>query len=238
MEQTPLHGLVDLSAPPVTFNVPPATIYDGARNHPAATTALKLFACPADSSRGQVPGSPFGGTNYAGNAGSGASGGTLNGADGVFFLGSALRLAEILDGTSATAAFAERTLGAGSGPSAGTLRDSARAMWEFPGAADPSAASCDSTASGNWNHERGAKWILGNYGNTLYNHALPPNARTHDCLNAAQQKARSAARSHHSGGVQLVYCDGSVRFAADNVSLAVWQAAATRGGGEVVPQGT
>jgi prepilin-type processing-associated H-X9-DG protein len=83
-----------------------------------------------------------------------------------------------------------------------------------------------------WNHERGAKWIVGNYGNTLYNHALAPNSKTTDCLNATQQRGLMAARSGHKGGVNVVLCDSSVRFVADSVAIAVWRATATRAGGE------
>jgi prepilin-type N-terminal cleavage/methylation domain-containing protein len=234
IEQNNVHAHVDLAAPPVTFNVPPATIYDGARNYAAAAAVCQVFVCPSDPARGRVTGSPYGGTNYAACAGSGTSGGTLNAADGLFFLGSAVRLEEIVDGTSATVAFSERLLGAGSGHNPDEAGDLRRAMREFPGAADPTAAACESGGPGGWNHERGAKWILGNYGNTLYNHALPPNPPAADCLNATQQKAWSAARSHHSGGAFILLCDGSVRLAADMVASAVWRAAATRGGGEVV----
>jgi len=44
----------------------------------------------------------------------------------------------------------------------------------------------------------------------------------------------TTAKSSHSGGVNLALCDASVRFVADAVDLAVWQAIGTRSGGEVV----
>ena len=44
----------------------------------------------------------------------------------------------------------------------------------------------------------------------------------------------AAARSYHSGGVNVSYGDGSVRFVADGISLAIWQALGSRGGGEIV----
>jgi prepilin-type N-terminal cleavage/methylation domain-containing protein/prepilin-type processing-associated H-X9-DG protein len=40
------------------------------------------------------------------------------------------------------------------------------------------------------------------------------------------------ARSYHTGGVNVLLMDGSVRFVTDSVSQAAWQAAATRAGGE------
>jgi prepilin-type processing-associated H-X9-DG protein len=41
-----------------------------------------------------------------------------------------------------------------------------------------------------------------------------------------------AARSLHLGGVNVAFGDGTVRFIADGVRREVWQALATRAGGE------
>ena len=46
--------------------------------------------------------------------------------------------------------------------------------------------------------------------------------------------AAVTARSFHSGGVNGLMFDGSVRFISHGVSLANWQAMGTRAGGEVV----
>jgi prepilin-type processing-associated H-X9-DG protein len=179
-----------------------------------------------------VSGSEFAATNYAANAGSGLAGGALATGDGAFYLGVAVRVKDITDGTSHTAAFCERTLGIGSELPADT-RDAARSMREIPGTTTPDATACDAAGGGTWNQERGAKWIVGNYGNTLYNHALVPNAADYDCLNATQQKGRMAARSLHPGGVNTLLCDASVRFIIDGVEPAAWRALATRAGNEL-----
>ena len=190
---------------------------------------MRIFVCPADPTAGRVPGLPFAGTSYAANAGSGANSGLLATADGVFFLGSAIRFADLTDGTTQTAAFSERPLGEGGiGPG-----DPRRVMLEIPGGGNTTASTCQPGA-GTWNTERGAKWVVGNYGNTLYNHAASPNPIGWDCLNATQQKGTIAARSGHSGGVNVLFCDGGVRFVRDAVALAAWQALATRAGNEVV----
>lgn len=230
IEQDNLRDLIDFASPPTTFTVPPATVYDGARNYPAATTLVRVFVCPSDPGAGRVPGTDYAGTSYAACAGSGANSGSLTGADGVFFLGSAVRLEDVSDGTSNTAAFSERFLGGGL---AGAT-DPRRTMLELPGSGDTTPTTCQ-PSGGTWNAERGAKWILGNYGNTLYNHADLPNPPGFDCLNATQQKGRMAARSTH-GGVNLLSCDGSVRVVRDGVAPDTWRALATRSGGEVVAE--
>ncbi|WP_315861174.1 DUF1559 family PulG-like putative transporter [Anatilimnocola floriformis] len=194
---------------------------------------MRSFLCPADGSNGRIMGSPFGCTNYVASSGSGLiDGGNLATADGVFLLGVPQADRDITDGLSQTIAFSERTLGLGQVGS--TTLDIQRSMREFPGAASPTSSLCDSTSSRTWNSERGGKWILGNYGNTLYNHSYPPNAAAWDCLNATQQKALMSARSQHANGVIVLHCDGSTHFVMDSIELSTWQALATRAGGEVV----
>ncbi|HEY3787433.1 MAG TPA: DUF1559 domain-containing protein, partial [Urbifossiella sp.] len=81
---------------------------------------------------------------------------------------------------------------------------------------------------------RGDRWINGGYLSTAYNHWQTPNSATFDCLNSANNYGLKTARSRHTGGVNLLRCDGSVRFVSDTVSFATWQALATRSGGEVI----
>jgi len=42
------------------------------------------------------------------------------------------------------------------------------------------------------------------------------------------------SRSRHPGGVNVLFCDGSVRFIKDSIALTVWQALSTMNGGEVI----
>lgn len=226
IEQSGLETLIDFTQPPADYTVP-GVQYGGARNYPAATTTVKVLLCPADPAAGRVSGSAYGGTNYAGNAGSGANHGSLTGADGLFFLASVVRLTDVTDGTSRTALFAERPLGGGPGDT-----DPRRVMTELPGNTDPTPAAC-AGGSGPWNGDRGAKWIVGNYGNTLYNHADGPNPPHPDCTNATQQKGRMAARGLHPGVVTVGLADGSVQAMSTRIDPAVWRTLGTRGGGEV-----
>jgi prepilin-type processing-associated H-X9-DG protein len=51
-------------------------------------------------------------------------------------------------------------------------------------------------------------------------------------MNLQQQKALTAARSTHPGGVMVLLCDGSVRLASDSIDESVWRAVATRRTGD------
>ena len=226
VEQDSLQRLVD-------FNVPPLACGGGTNaNDPAARTVVPLLLCPSDSGNGRVPGSPYGATNYVANVGSGtAAAGNLAGGDGVFYHGSATRITDIVDGSSNTAAFSESLLGDGQTPS-GPPADPRRVVMELAGGADTTPGSCG--GGGTWSGQRGAKWINGHYGDTLYNHFYTPNANVWDCGNGFHNKGLTAARSLHSGGVNVLLCDGSVRFVSDSVAPATWRAVSTRADREVV----
>ncbi len=234
VEQDNLQRLVD----------PDGTLAVGGQNDTAAKNRVALFICPSDPQNGVVPGSAFFGTNYVACNGTGATfdaGGNITGymkiaeGNGVFAQ-IPTRIADITDGTSNTAAFSESLLGNGA-PIAGlpgvpqTIR---LAVLEVSGGNDPTPAACDA-GSGVWNPRRGEQWINGHYGNTLYNHFYTPNpAGKWDCGNASHNKGLTGPRSAHTGGVNLLLCDGSVRFIRDGVQIDTWRALATRTGGEVL----
>ena len=65
---------------------------------------------------------------------------------------------------------------------------------------------------------------FGTYCNSLPDQGLPCSAPT-----AYNQ---FGARSKHPGGVNAALCDGSVRFYANDIAVATWQALSTSRGGE------
>ena len=235
VEQENLQKLID----------PNGTLAVGGQNDTAGKNRVGLFVCPSDPQNGVVPGSAYFGTNYVACNGTGvvsdASGNITSYtkiADGNgVFAQVPVRIADITDGTSNTAAFSESTLGNGTavtGPPTDpqTIR---LVVLEVAGGNDPTPADCQS-GNGVWNPRRGEQWINGHFGNTLYNHFYTPNQTAKwDCGNASHNKGLTAARSAHSGGVNLLLCDGSVRFVRDSVPETVWRAVGTRAGGEVVP---
>jgi prepilin-type N-terminal cleavage/methylation domain-containing protein/prepilin-type processing-associated H-X9-DG protein len=54
------------------------------------------------------------------------------------------------------------------------------------------------------------------------------------CTNAGSQYSQKAARSRHSGGVNVLLGDGSVRFIRNSIDVATWRALGTMNGGEVL----
>ena len=54
------------------------------------------------------------------------------------------------------------------------------------------------------------------------------------CLRTANESV--ASRSKHPGGVNVQFGDGSVRFVADQIALATWQAMGSSDWGDVVPE--
>ena len=51
---------------------------------------------------------------------------------------------------------------------------------------------------------------------------------------SGNQREFNAARSAHSGGVNVFFCDGSVKLIKDSISLPTWRALSTKDGGEIV----
>lgn len=225
---------VDLEAPPITFNLRSGRVLDGSRNYEAATTTMALFLCPSDPlGAGRVVGSEYAATNYVACSGSGErNGGDLKLADGMYGNFGGLSFRDAPDGTSNTIAFCERTLGRNVNP--GSDPASAKfAIWEFSDRRTPTESSCSDRQSGAWYLARGEKWIMGNYGNTLYNHHAAPNSSVWDCMNITQQSGWISARSLHFGGVVASRLDGSTHFVASSIDISTWRAVATRAGGEV-----
>jgi prepilin-type N-terminal cleavage/methylation domain-containing protein/prepilin-type processing-associated H-X9-DG protein len=220
-------------------------------NVTAASTRVPFFVCPSDPANGQVPGSTLFGTNYMVCNGTGVidMSGTpntlhLNIGNGAFQL-TPRRVADFSDGLSNTAALSETLIGTGVAPANGSappdprtvvLRLNAVTTTPYSGStisADP-PAQCGSPGSGTWVADRANQWLNGHLTYSIYNHYYTPNQNgVWDCKNSSNSMALTAARSGHSGGVNVLLMDGSVRFVSNSVSLASWRGLATAAGGEV-----
>jgi prepilin-type N-terminal cleavage/methylation domain-containing protein/prepilin-type processing-associated H-X9-DG protein len=74
----------------------------------------------------------------------------------------------------------------------------------------------------------------------FYNHVGPPNSVA--CFNTGESATNTnqcsagscAPTSNHSGGVNMCFTDGSVKFIKDSIGQSVWWALGTRNGGETI----
>jgi prepilin-type N-terminal cleavage/methylation domain-containing protein len=232
LEGSTLYNLIDFNTRP-NFGAPSAPM---TQNEIACRTKIPGYVCPSDFAA--VPGSDFGPTNYVATTGSGVGAANhINTGDGVMYSMSSVRFRDVTDGLSNTICFSEHTLGPGglpSSPSAGPPRDPKAEVLELVGGTATSDAACVAGGGGGWSGLRGAKWMNGHYGDTLYNHYYAPNSKQFDCGNTSHNSGLTAARSRHTGGVTTLVADGSVRFVGENVDLTIWRGGATRSGGEVL----
>lgn len=230
LEQSNVYNALDLSVPLFggPSQDPPYSVFP--QNREPIATKVAIFLCPSDT--GTFIQADRGPNNYIASAGSGANGGDANDADGLFYVNSKVRILDVSDGTSNTVAFSESILGTG-GPD---VTDPAQAdpatMYASLGTSDTlNESTCASPSRFRTN--RGSTWADGAYPTGLYNHWLPPNSTTSDCMRHSNP-AWKAARSRHTGGVNVLLVDGSVSFLRDSISLQTYQFMATRNGGEVL----
>jgi len=126
---------------------------------------------------------------------------------------------------------AEQLLGTGNPatPTTTPLPYDIRDFYAWLGPAPLSDAACGSAAGYS---DRGSRWADGGGPFTQYNHYATPNARTPDC--AGFFGGWKAARSRHTGGVNVGLADGSIRFVRDTIDPVTWRSAGTRASGEVL----
>jgi prepilin-type N-terminal cleavage/methylation domain-containing protein/prepilin-type processing-associated H-X9-DG protein len=208
--------------------------YEQKANLLVTSQRLSIFTCPAD-----LPNAPKSGTyngvtynitqqNYLVNVGNidyaqGGDGALPDQPAGLVFLGAPFsrsaqfRLTEITDGTSNTLMAAEVNQGQG--------QDFRGLTWWAEGSGftvyrTPNSPLWDYISNGN-----GAPGCVPTSQNPLNAdcHAQPsPNWNVF------------TARSRHTGGVNVVFCDGSCHFISNSVAWTTWQALGTSRGGEVV----
>jgi prepilin-type N-terminal cleavage/methylation domain-containing protein/prepilin-type processing-associated H-X9-DG protein len=173
---------------------------------------------------------------------------------GLFFDNSSVRISGITDGTSQTAAVSEsiKSEDGSAVPLDWDGRSTTTGFVLTRGATNngggPELVSYTDQCTGSGLlllNLRASSWILGIPAITMYNHDRTPNDLLVDCIGGLTHSrceidtldASSlsvSARSRHTGGVNLLFADGGVRYVKSTINLSPWRALGSRNGGETV----
>jgi prepilin-type N-terminal cleavage/methylation domain-containing protein/prepilin-type processing-associated H-X9-DG protein len=208
---------------------------------------LSVFLCPSDPN---VPDPAVGSTNYPNNLGTtrtqvGVS--TTVALDGpAYKMGQApenvtVTFASITDGLSNTAIFSEWI----KGTSANSVNTSSKGLDQvYTGPPEIPAQTlqayqqaCLNSTTLNYSG-KGVDWLNDKVTNGGgYSHVMTPNTKA--CVFSSGSSSSTdnglvSASSFHSGGVNVCFLDGSVRFIKSSINSITWWAIATKAGGEIV----
>jgi prepilin-type N-terminal cleavage/methylation domain-containing protein/prepilin-type processing-associated H-X9-DG protein len=168
-------------------------------------------------------------------------------------------IAGISDGTSNTALISERLVGIGTNQALASSPNAKRYMFSaspymgldqapatagtnvnaFVNSCKSIAGTAQSISTGGNPNWSGSCWS-GSHTSTLdfnsYNHIMPPNSLACSAQNYAPGTSGDSITpgSNHSGGINAVFCDGSVKFIKNTIALQTWWAIGTRNLSEVV----
>lgn len=206
-------------------------------NQTAARTKVGGFLCPSDSLISSMTGAP---NSYRFSHGPCEA--CPQSDQGAFAERSALPFSSFTDGLSNTLAISEKLVGSHNALEFHPRRDFAivspfvnpNPLSETP---DQWLRQCSSLSFPLPFYSNAAlTWIIGGSTATSFMVNGTPNTRIPDCAEPGLLSLEGviSARSDHPGGVNALFCDGSVRWEASSVDLAVWRAMGTRNGGEVL----
>ena len=233
----------------------------GTQNNTMARSRIPAFVCPSDPGANATYTANMSPTSYGFSAGPGASWAMAGNPIGFATLVRGSRIRDITDGTSNTIAMSEMQIGLNSGAyvagapnrfnwhrvvTGSALRGARGARFDGRIAADRTAINtyynaCLATydSGGGWDgasDEQGRFWASGRvYWGPWHTTLVRPNAG-HSCDNDASVTDMSVKEpsSYHTGGVQVLLADGSVKFTSENIDQGVWMGAGSINLGETL----
>ena len=264
IEQQPLYNATNFA---VNGNAANSTINTGggqAPNNTLALTTLSVFQCPSDTDRLT---DLSGHTNYMACGGSSSRAfdpgpnnwtswstqysGVFSGTASEMGPGIGIKLRDVLDGTSQTAAFSERVKGVGRswnneqfdvtkpsssvtqagsdpGPPYDPITYRSTCMNQQPTSANLSSANI---------RPSGREWWNCDGSDSRYNHVMTPNTWSCSWDNANESRGAFTASSRHAASVNVLFADGSTRNIRSSINNTVWWGLGTKAGNEVISQG-
>jgi prepilin-type N-terminal cleavage/methylation domain-containing protein/prepilin-type processing-associated H-X9-DG protein len=246
MEQTAIYNAINFNFAVAWTGQPSSYI-----NSTAYNIKINTFLCPSDGNAGNVNINSYHaslGTTTYNCCNTGA-----NLTTGVFGYAKGAGIRDILDGTSNTIAYSEGIVGSsGGGSLLGRSTGNVSGSGQIANQQDVSVLvnaianiqvdiqACTTQANTQFSGGRGNHWGAGAMGYSMFNTVIPPNytknwsACRMDCCAQAEHAHYQVANSFHSGGVNVLMADGSVKFIKNSISWNTWWALGTIARGEVI----
>jgi prepilin-type N-terminal cleavage/methylation domain-containing protein/prepilin-type processing-associated H-X9-DG protein len=233
-------------------------------NTTSKDTKISVFVCPSDTFTNKTISNDFCSNNYFASGGTTINvENTLGGmTTGMFGVGVVYGFRDCTDGTSNTVCYAEALVGDGRGNNRGGQNPPSlyRGNGVMGGGGDVNLYDASTNiaqvttwlntclagftiTSGNIVDSRGKRWGIGISGWSIMNMVQTPNGGQYKfnycrlgCNNGCNWDSGFSmpTSSNHSGGVNVLMTDGSVRFVKDSTAVRTWYAIGTKAGNETV----
>ena len=156
-------------------------------------------------------------------------------------------LASVLDGTSNTAMYSERVMGTGTNSNTADSAVPSAAVYAVSGSTgidNPQTAyiACivvnPTTGTKVNNHASGLDYCVGFAIDSRYNHFMPPNSISCEFQGTWDNQGAYTAMSRHSGVVNVLFGDGTVRAIKNSITPNIWWALGTMANNETISSGS